>query len=338
MTPRFANTLACCAFPIRSLLPVLPELRLRRPVASRSDLTSSVTCIRVVRLHLHVASQLFISSQLHSFPTMARKAAQKKAQASPLDNYSIATSGRFPGTTQGALQQRITDLGGTIASKVTSDTNILIATDKDFEAKSTKVAAAIASDVPIVSIDWLEETETSNNKADEKQYPLGSSSASPVASAAAPAVVKGKKRAATSSASPAPSQDASQSKKRKTLEEKAKNDKVKVGDGHNAKSKKIVVPVDEYCPSSNYEVYIDDDGLIWDASLNQTNASANNNKFYKVQVRIFNRLTILTDIWSAATKPERRALPNMDTMGACRRERSERHARKWLSVRCDEEL
>jgi poly [ADP-ribose] polymerase len=219
---------------------------------------------------------------------MARKAAQKKAQASPLDNYSIATSGRFPGTTQGAVQQRITALGGTVASKITSDTNILIATDKDFEVKSTKVAAAIANDVPVVSIDWLQETETSGNKADEKQYSLSSSSASPVAPAAAPAAVNGKKRAATSSASPAPSQDASQSKKRKTLKEKAKNDKVKVGDGQNAKSKKINVPVDEYCPSPNYEVYIDDDGLIWDASLNQTNASANNNKFYKVQVSISN--------------------------------------------------
>lgn len=32
------------------------------------------------------------------------------------------------------------------------------------------------------------------------------------------------------------------------------------------------------------QVHIDGSGLIWDASLNQTNASANNNKFYKLQV------------------------------------------------------
>jgi poly [ADP-ribose] polymerase len=42
--------------------------------------------------------------------------------------------------------------------------------------------------------------------------------------------------------------------------------------------------VDEYCPLASYQVYIDDDGMIWDASLNQTNAGENNNKFYKVQV------------------------------------------------------
>ncbi len=213
---------------------------------------------------------------------MARKAAQKKTQASPLDGYSVATSGRFAGTTQSALQTRITDLGGTVASKITSDTNVLIATDKDFEAKSTKVAAAIANGIHIVTIDWLEETESTNAKVDETQYSLGSAKVSAPASAAA----NGKKRAASGSGSPAPNQDASQSKKRKTLEDNTKVDNVKVGDGQNAKSKKIQVPVDEYCPTPHVEVYIDDDGLIWDASLNQTNATANNNKFYKVQVRV----------------------------------------------------
>lgn len=222
---------------------------------------------------------------------MARKASQKKAQASPLDGYSIATSGRFSGTTQGALQTRITDLGGTFASKVTSDTTLLIATEKDFEAKSTKVAAATASGINIVTIDWLEETEATNVKADETQYLIDP----PKTSVTAPAATNGKKRVASRSGSPAPSQDASQTKKRKTLEDKAKTENVKVGDGQNAKSKKIHVPVDEYCPSSNYDVFIDDDGLIWDASLNQTNATANNNKFYKVQV------SILPDLYSISS-------------------------------------
>lgn len=31
-------------------------------------------------------------------------------------------------------------------------------------------------------------------------------------------------------------------------------------------------------------MHIDDSGLIWDAALNQTNASANNNKFYVLQL------------------------------------------------------
>lgn len=117
-------------------------------------------------------------------------------------------------------------------------------------------------------------------KADESQYLLSTSASS----AAAPAqqVSNGngskKKRAASPDASPAPTQDATQSKKPKIAET------AKVGDGQNAKSNTIAISIDEYCPLGNYRVYVDIDGTIWDASLNQTNASANNNKFYKVQV------------------------------------------------------
>jgi poly [ADP-ribose] polymerase len=92
---------------------------------------------------------------------MARKAAQKQAvQASPLNGCSIATSGRFNGTTQGALQSRVTSLGATIASSVTADTTHLIATEKDYQGNSTKVKAATAHQVPVVTIDWLEQCES----------------------------------------------------------------------------------------------------------------------------------------------------------------------------------
>jgi poly [ADP-ribose] polymerase 2/3/4 len=48
------------------------------------------------------------------------------------------------------------------------------------------------------------------------------------------------------------------------------------------------VPLDEECPLRGYRVYIDpDDGIIYDAALNQTNAGANNNKFYRIQVSSF---------------------------------------------------
>ncbi|QBZ63443.1 hypothetical protein PoMZ_05124 [Pyricularia oryzae] len=55
-------------------------------------------------------------------------------------------------------------------------------------------------------------------------------------------------------------------------------------DGQVAKSKDVHVPLDEGCLLSGYSVYIDSNGHIWDASLNQTNASNNNNKFYRLQV------------------------------------------------------
>ncbi|KAK8089066.1 hypothetical protein PG997_004027 [Apiospora hydei] len=47
---------------------------------------------------------------------------------------------------------------------------------------------------------------------------------------------------------------------------------------------KLHIPVDEMFPYAHYEVYIDDAGIIYDAALNQTNSSNNNNKFYRVQL------------------------------------------------------
>lgn len=125
-------------------------------------------------------------------------------------------------------------------------------------------------------------TQATDTKVDETSYLLSPSATS--ASASAPSQTKNgsKKRAASPSpdAPPPPTQVTLQKKKPKISENS------KVGDGKNAKSKKIAISVDEYCPLSSYQVYIDGDGTIWDASLNQTNASANNNKFYKVQASL----------------------------------------------------
>lgn len=50
-------------------------------------------------------------------------------------------------------------------------------------------------------------------------------------------------------------------------------------DGQVAKpNKKLQIPIDEGCPLASHRVFIDpSDGVIYDASLNQTNASNNNN-------------------------------------------------------------
>jgi len=77
-----------------------------------------------------------------------------------LTGLSIAASGRFPsGVTQLTLQTRITSLGAEFLSSVTPDTTHLIATQKDFESNSTKVKTAVAQNVSIVSLEWLDECE-----------------------------------------------------------------------------------------------------------------------------------------------------------------------------------
>ncbi|KAF4969972.1 hypothetical protein FSARC_2874 [Fusarium sarcochroum] len=67
-------------------------------------------------------------------------------------------------------------------------------------------------------------------------------------------------------------------------EEKPEEEKV-VAEGQFIKKKDVAIPLDEHCTLPTYQVYVDpDSGLIYDASLNQTNSSANNNKFYRVQL------------------------------------------------------
>jgi poly [ADP-ribose] polymerase 2/3/4 len=60
-----------------------------------------------------------------------------------------------------------------------------------------------------------------------------------------------------------------------------------VAEGQFLKKKDTVIELDEHCDPKLGQVYVDDEGMIWDASLNQSNSSANNNKFYRVQVRRF---------------------------------------------------
>ncbi|KAF2743502.1 PARP-domain-containing protein [Sporormia fimetaria CBS 119925] len=204
----------------------------------------------------------------------ARKSSQKGAASTtpPLQGCMIAISGTFPGTTQASIQARIENLGATFKKTASSDTNIMIATPKDFEKVTAKVKAALANDIPIVTIDWLEECETSTSKSDEKPYLLTSTTA-------AMPVQTSTKRPRSPSPPASPPQAASRGHKRKRSPSVPR-----VGDGKNAKNAMIEVPLDEYCPNSTYHVHIGDDGTIYDASLNQTNASRNNNKFYRIQL------------------------------------------------------
>ncbi|KAL2754805.1 hypothetical protein ACRALDRAFT_1077052 [Sodiomyces alcalophilus JCM 7366] len=67
-------------------------------------------------------------------------------------------------------------------------------------------------------------------------------------------------------------------------EEEKKKVKEEVCDGQTAKSKDIIIPLDEGINLPNAKVYIDPSGIIYDAALNQTNAGRNNNKFYRIQL------------------------------------------------------
>ncbi|KAL2365023.1 hypothetical protein RJZ56_002073 [Blastomyces dermatitidis] len=100
---------------------------------------------------------------------------------------------------------------------------------------------------------------------------------------------KGKKSAASSKAKrPIPADDDDE-------EEEDNATKPKSQDEPPAKKKKdskqasptLKVPVDEFSPyCSTHEVFIEKNGVIYDAALNQTNSRNNNNKFYLIQLLV----------------------------------------------------
>ncbi|KAI1633372.1 poly polymerase catalytic domain-containing protein [Biscogniauxia mediterranea] len=248
-----------------------------------------------------------------------RKAAAKAAPPPPpppMDGCTIALSGTLPGGTQAVIERDfITPLGASLAKSVTAQTTCLVASEADYNKSSTKVKAAQSNNVSIVSFQWLQDCLTQMRRLDESTYAHGPAaqpqadgsrkrSATMTSTADAGDAQPGqpkKKVKATRNASQQPSVDNTadgdkpdvkdnQSKqpeeKAKAVKEEPREKEAKVAEGQIAKTLDAKIPLDEGSDRAypGYEVYIDDDGVIYDASLNQTNSSNNNNKFYRLQL------------------------------------------------------
>ncbi|KAI1647831.1 PARP-domain-containing protein [Daldinia loculata] len=248
-------------------------------------------------------------------PPRKKAAAAKLPPPPPLEGCSIAISGTIPGHTQAAIERDfINVLGASLAKSVTATTTHLISTDSDYNKPSIKVKAAQSLDVPIVTFQWLEDSLNQTARMAESSYGIGSSQSQLLPqpqsqpqsqSQSLPIQTRGtRKRSAAQKLTPEEEEEdndkqevkpqakkkartsktEAQSQEDKDL--KAEEKKVIVADGQIAKSRDVRIPLDEGADRqyNNYEVYIDDDGVIFDASLNQANSTANNNKFYRVQL------------------------------------------------------
>lgn len=218
-----------------------------------------------------------------------------------LDGCKITFSGTFPGRSQTALKVTAEGAGATVSSTVTSDTTHLVASEVDYNKSSAKVTKARSLDIPIVSLEWLSLSAQNNAREAEKDHILGSAAqdndddaqpAAPTsrASSVATNVTKSRKRATPPTSADAATDDDSAPKVKKTRGGKADKPNKQpppepvMGQGQILKRKDILIPLDEGCPHMNSTVYVDGAGVIFDASLNQTNSSNNNNKFYRIQV------------------------------------------------------
>ncbi|KAL7945314.1 poly polymerase catalytic domain-containing protein [Trichoderma barbatum] len=212
----------------------------------------------------------------------------------PLDGCVIAISGKLDNSkhTHASLEQLIKSLGGSVTKSVARTTTHVVCTEDDYNNNSAKVAAGKTKDLPLVSPNWIFESEKQNKTIDPQTHVWGSDKP-------ADSQTNGKKRPIMVSKSD--EDEEPETKKVKTSgkgakgkakaadpepapEPEAKEEK-QVAEGQFIKKKDAAIPVDEHCPLLYTMVHIDAaTGLIYDASLNQTNASHNNNKFYRIQV------------------------------------------------------
>lgn len=148
-----------------------------------------------------------------------------------------------------------------------------------YSALTATVKQATNDDnIKVVSYDWLVKSLSSKKKVEESGYLLSDG-----------------KSATTDSISPKQSKT-SKSKKRKRADPSddeqsdladsvPQSKKQPAQSGSAAKSAAVKVPVDEGCPiRGTHAVYQDNDGTVYDVTLNQTNAGNNNNKFYRIQL------------------------------------------------------
>lgn len=334
-----------------------------------------------------------------------RRAAAKPPADPPLDGCAIALSGKFDDIdhNHSSLETVIRKHGGTVTRSVTKATTHVVCTEYDFNAGTTKIAAAKAKDLPCVNPSWIVDTDDKGTKLNADDYTWSTApktNGTKTAPKAATNGTKSRKRASktddeeeeeeeeeeeqprakrsrsatadskttkatkatAAKATAAKATKATKATKAKTtkaskakaavkeeseeeeedeededvnMDEKTKEDKV-VAEGQFIKKKDVKIPLDEFCTLPTYEVYVDpDSGMIYDASLNQSNSSNNNNKFYRIQVSF--SISVFPTSPNTVTDLEGSQgfnLQDLDSMGSCRRRWPESRLGKWRSRRC----
>ncbi|KAI8958151.1 PARP-domain-containing protein [Daldinia sp. FL1419] len=250
-------------------------------------------------------------------PPRRKAAAAKPPPPPPLDNCSIAISGTIPSYTQATIERDfINVLGASLAKSVSATTTHLVASEADYNKPSIKVKAAQSLNIHIVTFQWLRDSLENAAHMNESSYYFSANQSSPQPQSQSqsqpqsqplPIQARGTRKRTAAQKPAADENDEEQEvkpqakKKPRTSKTKTQSQEdedlsvkeevkeikeAKVADGQIAKSRDARIPLDEGAENQlpQFEVYIDDDGVIFDASLNQTNATNNNNKFYRVQL------------------------------------------------------
>lgn len=163
-----------------------------------------------------------------------------------------------------------TRLGADTSKSVAGEVTHLVTSQADYDKPSMKVTQANARDVFIVTLEWMLQSEQDGVKPQESEYALTGRSFSASPTLDPPNNTSKKRRAPdTTSFDPNNSQasDSSAPEPKKTKLLASDSKAPAMGKSQVAKDWSIQVPVDEGCTLAGYGVHVDDDSIIWDASL-----------------------------------------------------------------------
>ncbi|KAJ5338000.1 hypothetical protein N7452_004728 [Penicillium brevicompactum] len=201
-------------------------------------------------------------------------------------NVIIAVSGTFPNLRQADVRGLVEQNGATFSTSVTEECTHLVTTQVDVDKQSTKYKKAHSlPNCQIVSLSWLLESVQAKKPLPESNFAFGNGSTSQ-------ADTKSQNGNDDTEVKP-------KTKKRSASKDEAPESIKKSKNSQKATTKCLNIPIDEgfNMRSGTFRqptVFIDDAGLIWDATLNQTVASDNANKFYRIQLLAGTNGTFMT--------------------------------------------
>lgn len=286
-----------------------------------------------------------------------RRGAKQRQQppAAPLEGCVVAFSGRFVkhDHSHGSLEKMVRSLGGAVAKTAAACVTHLVCTESDYVDATVKVKAAQEQHVPVTSIEWLLACERQGALVDVDDFlwstALDGAAVDEDGDGAAGGHAKKRPVAAVDDDSNADGDSpVAQAKKAKPNappgdEPEVEKNKV-VAESQFVKKRGLAIPLDSHCTLIAYQVHVDPDtGMIYDASLNLSSTSKNNNKFYRLQVRLdpsppSSRARRSPDLPQGPARQCQRVLQDVDPLGSSGREWPKRSLGRWHRRRRHQEL
>lgn len=201
-------------------------------------------------------------------------------------SYSPGFHRDFANKTVTQLKSDIARCGGSYSTRIHLCTH-LIATSAQFDRQIKGVKEALQNpEVKILTYDWLAASLVANCPVDIGAHILGNPTANDV-DAVSDTDPQPAKKSAKRQRSGADDDELSLTTLKKAKYSPNSTDKSQKKVPLPTSVKKVIAPVDERIPDAgSYQVYVDDDGAVFDVTLNKSNSDANNNKFYRAQLLI----------------------------------------------------